>query len=237
MSCPDCFRGHDHPGPVNGFETELHAHKVYVTEPPERERGGVKGLIVILTDAFGWNTVNIRRVADSYARRTGCRVYIPDFMYGKPTAPRSSHPSYNAHQADSRTTGTAAPPSMKSVMDRLVSERGIWGWLAKPCVPPRQLPPRSKPLSSLFLTAVQIPARPLPLLLRPLHPPQQAPQAPPRHQAVPCRPARHSARTPAHWRRRLLLGRLRRHAPGARRRARGRGVHGAPERAEGAGGH
>lgn len=83
MSCPDCFRGHEHPGPTTGTETTLYGHNVYVTEPLERADGEASGLIVIFSDAFGWSTNNLQRLADSYARRTGCRVYIPDFMYGR----------------------------------------------------------------------------------------------------------------------------------------------------------
>ncbi|KEZ45382.1 hypothetical protein SAPIO_CDS2214 [Scedosporium apiospermum] len=108
MACVDCYRGHDHPGPASGREIKLHGYDVYVTEP-QAEGRTAKELIVVLSDIFGWNTTNLRRLADSYAERTGCKVYIPDFMHG-----------------------TAAPPSIKKVIDRILNERGLWGWLVKP---------------------------------------------------------------------------------------------------------
>ena len=81
MPCASCYTGHDHPGPVHGREAKLHGHDVYIAEPPTK---GVSqtGLIVILSDVFGWDTTNLRGVADRYAERTGCRVYLPDFMHG-----------------------------------------------------------------------------------------------------------------------------------------------------------
>lgn len=82
MSCSDCFKGHDRPGAITGVETHLHGVKSYVTQPTQ-DGVAPKGLIVVISDAFGWKTNNIRLLADSYARRTGCRVYVPDFMDGK----------------------------------------------------------------------------------------------------------------------------------------------------------
>lgn len=82
MSCADCYTGHDHPGPVYGRETKLHGHDVYVIEPQTKVLS-TKGLIVVISDAFGWNTTNLRGVADRYAERTGYRVYVPDFMHGE----------------------------------------------------------------------------------------------------------------------------------------------------------
>jgi hypothetical protein len=83
MSCPDCFRGHDHHGPISGTETVMHGLNTYVTSPPEDSDTQSGNVIVIFSDAFGWGTVNLRKLADTYARRTGCRVYLPDFMYGQ----------------------------------------------------------------------------------------------------------------------------------------------------------
>lgn len=88
MSCPDCFRGHDHPGPTTGVETVLYGLDVYVTEPTDDSEHANKGVVIMFSDAFGWATTNLRQLADSYARRTGCKVYIPDFMYGR-SSPKS----------------------------------------------------------------------------------------------------------------------------------------------------
>lgn len=53
MPCVDCYRGHDHAGPVGGIETEFHGHDVYVSEPGTETTGARRGLIVVLSDAFG----------------------------------------------------------------------------------------------------------------------------------------------------------------------------------------
>ncbi|KAM0236614.1 hypothetical protein ACHAP5_009300 [Fusarium lateritium] len=108
MPCADCYTGHDHSGPVYGRETTLHSHDVYVAEPQTKEVF-TKGLIVVMSDAFGWNTTNLRGVADRYAERTGYRVYLHDFMYG-----------------------TSAPASIKPVIDSVLNDGGFWGWLVNP---------------------------------------------------------------------------------------------------------
>lgn len=92
MACVNCYTGHDHPGPTNGRDTKLHGHDVYVTESKSQGHP-VKGLIVMVSDAFGWNTTNLRRLADSYAERTRCRVYVPDFMHGGLRRLLVSHPN------------------------------------------------------------------------------------------------------------------------------------------------
>lgn len=67
MSCPDCFTGIVHEGtPVGRVET-IHGLPTYVagttseTEP--------EGIIVIISDAFGWDLLNSRILADAYAKR------------------------------------------------------------------------------------------------------------------------------------------------------------------------
>jgi len=81
MSCAECYTGHTRPGVPGGIEVEIHGIKAYVagSQPAENVP---EALIVIISDAFGWKTNNIRLLADSYARRTACRVYVPDFMNG-----------------------------------------------------------------------------------------------------------------------------------------------------------
>jgi len=88
MSCPDCFSGTIHVGSPTGTVETIHGLPVYVTKPAE----GVtpKGLILYLPDAFGWDFVNNRILADHYAQRGEFLVYVPDFMGGKPF---SLHPS------------------------------------------------------------------------------------------------------------------------------------------------
>ncbi|KAL3422612.1 dienelactone hydrolase family protein [Phlyctema vagabunda] len=80
--CIDCFSGFVHEGTPQGEVSKIHGLDVYVTEPD----AGVKpkGLIVIITDAFGMQFVNNKILADRYAKRGGFVVYVPDFMAGRP---------------------------------------------------------------------------------------------------------------------------------------------------------
>ncbi|KAL7921210.1 alpha/beta-hydrolase [Trichoderma austrokoningii] len=87
MSCPDCYRGSVHEGEPRGEVTKAYGLDTYVVNPA----GGrpAKGIVVILPDAFGWEFVNIRLLADSYADKGDFKVYAPDFMKGHP-APLST---------------------------------------------------------------------------------------------------------------------------------------------------
>ncbi|KAF7950570.1 uncharacterized protein EAE97_002122 [Botrytis byssoidea] len=65
MSCPDCFRGGLTTTTATGKETMIHGLPTYVAEP---ENGNVpKGIVVIITDAFGWDFVNNSVLADRNA--------------------------------------------------------------------------------------------------------------------------------------------------------------------------
>jgi hypothetical protein len=81
MSCPECFSGHVRQGEPLGKETKIHGRDTYVAEP----KAGIKveGTIVIVPDAFGWEFVNNRILADHYASRSNCRILLPDFMDGE----------------------------------------------------------------------------------------------------------------------------------------------------------
>ena len=81
MSCPDCFKGSVHDGEPRGKTIKLHDLDTYVVEPSEGKK--VKGIVVIIPDAFGWKFVNCRLLADNYADKSNYRVYLPDFMIGK----------------------------------------------------------------------------------------------------------------------------------------------------------
>lgn len=80
MSCPDCFRGVVSGLHPTGSEITLHGLPTYVAQPED----GVtpKGIVVIVTDAFGWDFVNNRVLSDIYAKKGGFIVYCPDFMDG-----------------------------------------------------------------------------------------------------------------------------------------------------------
>ncbi|MCJ1356762.1 MAG: hypothetical protein MMC33_006758 [Icmadophila ericetorum] len=80
MACRDCITGALHAGtPVGRVET-VHGLPTYISEPPEGQ--SPKGIIVIISDALGWELNNSRILADTYARRMNSRVYLPDFMDG-----------------------------------------------------------------------------------------------------------------------------------------------------------
>ncbi|KAK6507271.1 hypothetical protein TWF481_005719 [Arthrobotrys musiformis] len=75
-----CMRGSIHTGETTGTETVIHNLKTYVAIP--ESPSDIKGTIVIIPDVFGWDFVNVRLLADSYAKRGGFRVLIPDFHFG-----------------------------------------------------------------------------------------------------------------------------------------------------------
>ena len=79
--CRDCFTGTvQHDAVPSGSEQNLHGLPTYVTAPEP----GIKplGTVIIIPDAFGLRFPNTRSLADAYARRVPCTVYIPDFMNG-----------------------------------------------------------------------------------------------------------------------------------------------------------
>ncbi|KAH9999717.1 dienelactone hydrolase family protein [Xylariaceae sp. FL0662B] len=80
MSCPDCFKGAVHNGKPTGSVARLHGLNVYVAEPASGRPP--KGIVVIIPDAFGWDFVNLRLMADNFALKNDYRVYLPDFMNG-----------------------------------------------------------------------------------------------------------------------------------------------------------
>jgi hypothetical protein len=84
--CRDCFTGTvETDGAHTGTEQEVHGLPTYVATPGP----GIEplGTVVILTDAFGWRFPNTRSLADSYARRIPCTVYVPDIMNGQSIHP------------------------------------------------------------------------------------------------------------------------------------------------------
>ncbi|KAK4129702.1 alpha/beta-hydrolase [Parathielavia appendiculata] len=92
--CRDCFTGTLR-GDVTptGREKTIHSVPTYVVTPDP----GVTplGTVVILTDAFGWKLRNTRALADAYAKRVPCTVYVPDFLEGR-AIPESTLPLLEA---------------------------------------------------------------------------------------------------------------------------------------------
>jgi dienelactone hydrolase len=119
MSCPDCFRGGVSTSHPTGIETTIHGLPTYVAQPDD----GVtpKGIIVIITDAFGWNFVNNRVLSDHYAKRGGFLVYCPDFMNGSLPQLLFHFLLYQANHL----TGNAMDPSAIELLDK-VMESASW---------------------------------------------------------------------------------------------------------------
>lgn len=80
MSCPACFTGTIHSGTPKGKVTKIHGLDCYISAPaPETPPTGI---VIIIPDAFGWEFVNNRLLADNYAEKGGFLVYLPEFMDG-----------------------------------------------------------------------------------------------------------------------------------------------------------
>ncbi|KAL8392078.1 hypothetical protein RB595_002324 [Gaeumannomyces hyphopodioides] len=81
--CQDCFKGtlRGDAQPTGTVET-IHGLPTYVARPDPSSQGEPLGLVVIVPDVFGWELLNTRALADSYARRGPFVVYLPDFMDG-----------------------------------------------------------------------------------------------------------------------------------------------------------
>ncbi|KAL2814263.1 Alpha/Beta hydrolase protein [Aspergillus granulosus] len=141
MSCPDCFSGHINSSTPTGHVTTLHGLDVYIAEPPQNT--DVKGTIVVIPDAFGWEFVNNRILADRYAQRGGFRVLLPDFM-----------------------KGTAAPLYMLDSVRNVMQTSSLWDWVVKPyyiistlfgVIPfiARNYPGKSYPIVESFFTSLR----------------------------------------------------------------------------------
>jgi len=81
--CPDCFTGSLSTEIPIGTEETIHGLPTYVARP----NGTPKGLVIMITDAFGWKLPNARVLADKYSERGDLLVYVPDFMNGHGAEP------------------------------------------------------------------------------------------------------------------------------------------------------
>lgn len=81
MSCPQCFSGHINPGTPTGHWETIHGLRTYIAKPADGK--DVRGIIIIVPDAFGVDFVNNQILADHYASAADFLVYLPDFMDGR----------------------------------------------------------------------------------------------------------------------------------------------------------
>ena len=80
MSCPDCFKGNVHEGTPKGSLAKVHGLNTYISEPAEGKP--VKGIVIIIPDAFGVEFINNKLLADHLAEKGDYKVFLPDFMKG-----------------------------------------------------------------------------------------------------------------------------------------------------------
>lgn len=80
MSCSGCFSGSLWPAePIGGIAT-LHGVQTYITGSTSLQEP--EAIIIFITDAFGFNLVNSKLLADAYGIATGFRVLVPDIIPG-----------------------------------------------------------------------------------------------------------------------------------------------------------
>jgi dienelactone hydrolase len=81
MVCKDCFNGSVHTSSHTpaGTVTTLHNLPCYIAAPTSSSPP--KGIIIFIPDVFGWELINNRLLADSYAS-AGYKVLLPDFHNG-----------------------------------------------------------------------------------------------------------------------------------------------------------
>ena len=86
--CKDCLRGAIREGKATGREDTIHGLPCYVAEAPN---GKPKGIIILLPDAFGWKFINMRILADTFAKKGQCQSISPRSdgrKIGRPYSPQ-----------------------------------------------------------------------------------------------------------------------------------------------------
>ncbi|EAA35534.2 hypothetical protein GE21DRAFT_1852 [Neurospora crassa] len=82
--CADCFKGTLRGDVIpTGHEDVIHGLPTYIATPKWKPWVKPLGTVVLITNASGQSVCNTRALANSYARRVLCIVYVPDFMDGK----------------------------------------------------------------------------------------------------------------------------------------------------------
>lgn len=113
MACADCFRGSlNRDEKPTGSITTIHGLHTYIAQP----QSSPKGLVVIIPDAFGWDTPNIRVLADRYSQGGDLLVYVPDFMKGTLIVLKTSTRRLLTYNSSGHACPTSAMYAMESVM-------------------------------------------------------------------------------------------------------------------------
>ncbi|KIM36570.1 hypothetical protein M413DRAFT_449107 [Hebeloma cylindrosporum] len=84
MICPQCSQGSFLPGEPTGTFSDEFQGAYFAPGPGE---GPSKRAVLYLTDAFGLDLKNSKIMADEFAKRLECDVWIPDYFAGKPLLP------------------------------------------------------------------------------------------------------------------------------------------------------
>jgi hypothetical protein len=135
-----CVKGELHAGTPVGREDRLYGLDCYISDPPGGEPP--KGVVVILSDVFGWKLPNTRILADEYAKRGRFQVMIPDFFDGN-TGLRVS-PFVSCRRELMVIAGKGLPTSLIVSLNALEQDTGIvaliksvwhWAWMVRDTSP------------------------------------------------------------------------------------------------------
>lgn len=75
--CKDCVSGYILPGEPKGT---IQSNGAYFVTGSENSPS--KAAVVIITDVFGLSIQNPKIIADMFAEKLGCDVYVPDIFNG-----------------------------------------------------------------------------------------------------------------------------------------------------------
>jgi dienelactone hydrolase len=117
-TCPDYFSGTISTGTPTGIISTIHDLPTYVTTPEDGVKP--KGLVVFVTDSFGYTLPNSQVLADQYAKKGGFIVYVPDLMGGKPQALTLSFLPIRDSKLTLLPPGNAMDSSGMHIMEKLL---------------------------------------------------------------------------------------------------------------------
>jgi len=79
--CSDCIKGSLDEGIPRGKDSTIAGVPCYITQPPAEAANGCA--VILATDAFGYQLINARLIADAYAD-AGYTCVVPDYFQGEP---------------------------------------------------------------------------------------------------------------------------------------------------------
>lgn len=79
--CSDCIKGSLDEGTPRGQDSTIAGVPCYITQPPAEAANGCA--VILATDAFGYQLINARLIADAYAD-AGYVCVVPDYFQGEP---------------------------------------------------------------------------------------------------------------------------------------------------------